>query len=126
MNIKLKPVYIIPVHSFVDLITNSSTEIYIQATTKTVESVKEIINNLLKVNGSGYTADDLFEISLFNSSLADRIRWDGEDANTEEDDYDNIELKVKAKDSDDELTSATANLLSTLFSTLSIDARENY
>ncbi len=126
MNIKLKPAYIIPVHSFVDLITNSSTEIYIQATTKTVESVKEIINNLLKVNSSGYTADDLFEISLFNSSLADRIRWDGEDANTEEDDYDNIELKVKAKDSDNELTSATANLLSTLFSTLSIDARENY
>lgn len=126
MNPKLKSAYIIPIHSFVDLITNSSTEIYIQATTKTVESVKEIINNLLKVNGSSYTADDLFEISLFNSSLADRIEWDGEDANTEEGEYDNIELKVKAKDSDNELTSATAKLLSTLFSTLSIDARENY
>jgi hypothetical protein len=36
----LKSIYIIKIHSFVDMISNSSSEIYVQANEKTVESVK--------------------------------------------------------------------------------------
>jgi len=54
----------IPLHSFVDLITNSSSEIFVQAHDKTIVAVKEVINNLLKGVGSDKTADDLFTIEL--------------------------------------------------------------
>lgn len=52
----------IPIHSFVDLITNSSTEIYIQSTDKTVDMVKNLVNAILDASGSTYTCDDLFVI----------------------------------------------------------------
>lgn len=54
---------IIPIHSFVDLITNSSTETYIQSTDKTVEMVKNLVNAILDASGSPYTCDDLFVIT---------------------------------------------------------------
>ena len=55
---------IIPIHSFVDLITNSSSEIFVSADENTVKAVKKLIDNILKASGSDKTADDLFEISL--------------------------------------------------------------
>ena len=57
----------IPIHSFVDLITNSSTEIYVEATESTVSAIKELVNSLLKAGGSTLTCDDLFTISLSKS-----------------------------------------------------------
>jgi hypothetical protein len=56
--------YIIKIHSFVDLITNSSTEIYIAADESTITTIKELINNILKLGGSKLTCDELFEFSL--------------------------------------------------------------
>lgn len=55
---------VIPIHSFVDLITNSSSEIYIYASDGTIKSVKELINNLLRGVGSDKTADDLFTFDV--------------------------------------------------------------
>ena len=55
---------IIPIHSFVDVITNSSSEIYVSADKNTVSAVKSIINNLLKGVGSDKTSDDLFDICV--------------------------------------------------------------
>lgn len=55
---------LIPIHSFVDLITNSSSEVFVQATEKTVETVKDIINEVLKLQNSSKTADDLFSFTL--------------------------------------------------------------
>ena len=43
-----KQIYIIKIHSFVDVITNSSTEIYIQATERTIEQIKVLINSILE------------------------------------------------------------------------------
>jgi hypothetical protein len=54
----------IPVHSFVDLITNSSSEIFTSATESTLTAAKEIINGILKAAGSKKTSDALFDISL--------------------------------------------------------------
>jgi len=53
----------IPMHSVVDVITNSSTVIYVSAHGSSVKLMKEFINTLLKATGSDKTSDDLFEFS---------------------------------------------------------------
>ena len=55
---------ILRVHSFIDVITNSSTEIYVEATSNTVQSVKTLINSLFSLAGSKLICDDVFIISL--------------------------------------------------------------
>lgn len=88
----------IQLHSFVDVITNSSTVIYCQCNDKAVDSTKEMINEFLKVAGSDKTADDLFTFKL-----------EKEDCYCEEDEKDDCECQsdetiiVTAK-SDDKLT----------------------
>lgn len=52
------------IHSVVDLITNSSSEIFTFVNTGYIKSVKELINELLKQGGSTKTADDLFDIEV--------------------------------------------------------------
>lgn len=51
----------VKIHSMVDVITNSSTVIYVQNHGKTIELAKALINDILKVAGNEKTADDLFE-----------------------------------------------------------------
>lgn len=52
------------VHSVVDVITNSSTVIYTQATEATVKSFRNLINAILDIAGSTVRADDLFIFRL--------------------------------------------------------------
>lgn len=52
------------IQSINDVITNSSTEIYQEATQRTVNTVKDIINVILKVSGSDRSCDDLFTVSI--------------------------------------------------------------
>lgn len=55
----------VPIHSFVDLITNSSSETFISATDKTVEAVYEIIDGLF--NQAAYpnlSSRDFFEVKV--------------------------------------------------------------
>jgi len=54
----------VPVHSLVDVITNSSSVIYTEATSAAGQLAKEVINEVLERAGSDKTADDLFAISL--------------------------------------------------------------
>lgn len=54
----------IKIQSVSDVITNSSTEIYVEATEYTLNGIKNIVNSILKAVNSEYTADDLFEFSL--------------------------------------------------------------
>jgi len=53
--IKIKP------HSIVDVITNSSTVVYVQTHDNTIKYAKELVNTLLKVAGSDKKAEDLFD-----------------------------------------------------------------
>lgn len=73
----------IKAHSIVDVITNSSTVIYTQAKEGSIETVKEIINSLLKLGGSDKTADDLFNIEITSEQLIDeqkdRLAYDDDD-----------------------------------------------
>lgn len=120
---KTLPKYIdINIHSFIDLITNSSSEMFITATGKTEKTVKEIIDNVLKLSGSKLTADDLFEFGVYGEV------WDEEketyktkkftsemmEENMSDESPASLTLKVKAKDKSSELGKTTAKLLSEL------------
>lgn len=69
----LKPIYI-PIHSFVDVITNSSSEIFVAAEEKTAEAIKKLVTGLLQAGAGAHTADDLFAFDLvqnYSVSLLD-------------------------------------------------------
>jgi len=53
------------IHSFVDLITNSSTEMYIDYS-GSVEPCKEMINGIFKAFGIEKTCDEVFDLKLEN------------------------------------------------------------
>jgi len=55
---------IIPIHSVIDVITNSSTEIFTNASSNSPKLMKDVINSILQVAGCDKTADDLFDIEL--------------------------------------------------------------
>lgn len=54
----------IPLHSFVDLITNSSSETFVAADRQTVSALEDIIDVLLSSVGSDQKCHDLFRIGL--------------------------------------------------------------
>ena len=76
----------IRIHSFIDIITNSSTEIFVQANMNTVKNIKALIDSVLAIGGSKLKCDDVFLISLNNDSEDD-----------EEDDYEDGRVFLEAK-----------------------------
>ena len=54
----------ISLHSMVDVITNSSTVIFVNTHGKTIEYAKDLINSLLSMSGSDKKADDFFTFEL--------------------------------------------------------------
>ncbi len=61
LNNKMKEIKV-SIHSFIDVITNSSTEIYISTTSGAESRMYELINAFLKEAGSEKTAEDLYII----------------------------------------------------------------
>ena len=55
---------LVKIHSFVDVITNSSTIIYTQFKESAIQDSYEMINEILKLGGSDKKAEDLFDISI--------------------------------------------------------------
>jgi len=53
----------IPFHSMIDLITNSSTEIFVNSESS-IEPAKELLAELLKMEGSEKTVDEVFTFKL--------------------------------------------------------------
>jgi hypothetical protein len=103
----------IRLHSFADLITNSSTSIYVAASESTIKSVKEIVNSVLKIGGSTLTADDLFTFELSKD----------EDGSNEY--YDQVDLIVKPKDITSVEGKTVAKILSNLTGLFNIDGYRN-
>jgi hypothetical protein len=103
----------ITVHSFVDLITNSSTEIYICAGPSTVKSLKEMVNAIIKLGGNDtLTADDLFTFEL--GEVSENSMG-----------YQECTLTVKANVQDDTLAKKAADILSNLTGIFDINAAYN-
>ena len=53
----------IPIHSMIDLITNSSTEIFVDSESS-IKPAKELLAELLRMEGSEKTIDEVFTFSL--------------------------------------------------------------
>lgn len=107
----MSKIYKINYHSFVDIITNSSTEIYTTATNKTVEKVKQLINCFLESTNSNLSWEDLFsEIMLITKDVRyikyifEDLIYDGKIPNLSLDDLNNmdnneiVKLYLKYKD----------------------------
>ena len=68
----MKTSVILPVHSFVDVITNSSSEIFVAADQNTVKAIKKLVDNIISASAFGNdavnaelpAADDLFTFEL--------------------------------------------------------------
>lgn len=104
----------IRVHSFVDIITNSSSEIFVEANQNTIDNVKSLVNSLLALAGSKSTCDDLFELELVK-------KYEDEEW---EPDYPEVDLKVTPKVSDKEAEVA-AKILSGLTEIFNIESSYN-
>lgn len=69
---------VIKVQSISDLITNSSTEVFVVYDSTNIDSIKNIVNAILAIDNS-YTFDDLFTIKMIVSERAiDKMyrQWD--------------------------------------------------
>ena len=65
----------INIQSISDIITNSSTEVYTIYSIRDKQSIKEIVNALLSVNGD-LRFDDLFNIGMMVSEWAAETLWE--------------------------------------------------
>jgi hypothetical protein len=98
------------IHSMVDLITNSSTEIFISANDNAEENVKKILQKILDVTGSTKKVDDVFEVKVKHE----------DSCFAEEDVVKNI-LTVKLKDDD----SKDSDIIHAIFDLFYIDGWRN-
>jgi len=75
----------IPVHSQIDVITNSSTEIFVHSE-NSIEPARELLAELLKMDGSDKKVDDVFEIStrMEEWNLEQMIEYGSEDIDSDE------------------------------------------
>lgn len=62
---------IINIQSITDIVTNSSTEVFIRIKETAINTVKKLINNLLKISGSTLQADNLFTIEILYDDSSD-------------------------------------------------------
>jgi hypothetical protein len=53
----------VSVHSVIDLITNSSTEMFIDYS-GSIDHIKELVNEILVMQGSSLTCDDIFHLKI--------------------------------------------------------------
>lgn len=60
----MKKEWKIKIHSIIDVITNSSTEIYIQADSNTIEKTFELFDIIIKASGSDKSARELFDLRI--------------------------------------------------------------
>ena len=75
-----KQLFVIKPHSIIDVITNSSTELFIISTDKTVKFVKEILQEAInlhnKAQGTSYTFNEIFEEPYIGSSKTALNGWE--------------------------------------------------
>ena len=72
----MKSLFVINTHSFVDLITNSSSELFVCNTNKSIESIKEILKSLLETHTKVCPREEItsFE-SCFGNIFIPKYTW---------------------------------------------------
>ena len=113
------------IHSFIDIITNSSTEIYVQASDSTIKSIKSLVNSLLAIGGSSLKCDDIFIMKL----VSDRDEYEDEEDEDEDsgydEDYSDISVSVNPIIEGNDAKIAS-KILSDLTGLFHIDANNDY
>lgn len=77
----------IPIHSVVDVITNSSSVIYTELRANSIELVKAIITDVLEASGSDKTVEDIFTFDMMyrpEDPYYWALEYEDEDENGEE------------------------------------------
>lgn len=78
---------IVHIHSIVDLITNSSSEIFMGVNSDAAEIFKVMINGILKAVKSEVTCDDLFEITITRKKPSECSSYCYEGGEDDEEDW---------------------------------------
>ena len=94
--------------SISDVITNSSSEVFTYYTQGSLDTVKELVNAILKAGGSDKTCDDLFEMNLTFDEEFCKERL--EELNGERE-YSKEEMLQFAKDYDDGLYAEDCHII---------------
>lgn len=75
-----KVIFVIHPHSIIDVITNSSTELFVIDTDKSVETIKEILQEAINLHnktlGTLYTFNEVFEEPKFNKGKVVIDGWE--------------------------------------------------
>lgn len=84
-----------------DVVTNSSMEVYQEATQYTVDAVKDIINVILKISGSDKSCDDLFTVSINYEDMLESYFEDIRDKSDIDEEYLGMIEEVRNRKDDD-------------------------
>lgn len=93
--------------SFNDIVTNSSMEVYQEATDYTVSSIKDIIDTILRIAGSDKKCDDLFIVAIDYEDMLDSYFEEIAEYNIEKRYKDIIETIRELKDDSGQYLSNT-------------------
>jgi len=101
---------IIPLHSFVDVVTNSSTMIYVMPNEGSVSAMYDIIDEILKVSWSEKKAKDLFDV-YYEPTLDEEevVGWDTEKEDYTDTDKELIAISKKKKITEEEYCKLTSH-----------------
>lgn len=84
-------------HSFVDVITNSSTVIYTYQSSA-INAAKELLAEMLKFSGETKTVEELFSIEVFSDDAYSDYDYEyGDEKNEEKDPFKDMDYKEKDK-----------------------------
>ena len=115
----------IHIHSFIDIITNSSTEIYVQASEHTIKNIKSLVDSILSIGGSPLKCDDIFIMKLVSDREEDEDEDEDEDNGYDDEDYSDVSVSVNPIIEGDNARLAS-KILSDLTGLFNIDANNNY
>ena len=85
-----------------DVVTNSSMEVYQEATQYTVDAVKDIINVILKISGSDKSCDDLFTVSINYEDMLESYFEDIRDKSDIDEEYLGMIEEIRSRKDDSE------------------------
>lgn len=83
-----------------DVVTNSSMEVYQEATQYTVDAVKDIINVILKISGSDKSCDDLFTVSINYEDMLESYFEDIRDKSDIDEEYLGMIEEIRSRKDD--------------------------
>ena len=90
--------FIVGTHSVIDLITNSSTEMFIDFS-GSINPLKELINEVFKMSGIEKTCDDVFKMTIVPDWAEDDVEeWEIVKDTWKDDGYAMTVLQIETKD----------------------------